>query len=1144
MESERRRPLGSLHPNVKRGPGGHREAKKASFAEADPQMISPEPQPASRAETEERKSAFVSRTREAGQTPYKYDADADEGKRRTTDSPAKDGIFTYDYSYNSDVKPKVNRRLQIYEDGVGDGNDCYKVVGKSDGRNGEGDNGVALVEKNAVERMTSKEYVASPTQSVSPSVPPEKCNPTLDSPVIRSVQREPESSPPLSLVGTKTSAGITSDDNLGTNDESNHAPLNELSTASHHSLSQAGENETTRSSLNRESPASGKKSPLQVSGPSSLYESGASPPQREQSQLGNGELSGDSVATKYVISERKNEDKGTIASSVELPTERAQRRVPLATPSKTHSQQQPISDYVQDGPVSFSKPRMGGRRGAGPRNASGASFTSSTASHLHRPDRPDRESIPRPEPVHSRYKFSNLTETFYGNERKAQPVHGPNDEEMRMVSHSQPPPPPSINESDVMWTNDDEPHSNLEAYKKENDHSVNYSMSREVDDEFRSLNDLMESFMLRTQDNYFYCRDDKVVVQQQQKQVLVTKNSNKKQLKKAKKSVLGPPLRVFSYGDGVSPDSSAVDDSLFGNSHVDEAAFHFGHNAPYLGQAISSPVKAARDGPENDLDMTAMTASTTTMSVVDNSCLDDSMGGEAVIAFSSKRELDDGALSLEEDMKEVTLSCSPLDFTTLVLTFRNQRKRPMNLKSSAILVRFDKLGQFWDENKSSCNQSSLLAPSGSVFQVSPRVLKLDPGARANLYVTFSPNQESQGIYSGALKIKSSGKTFVLLLRGEARRDGPDRTLLEGPDMADASIQTDLDCGRSAHETLKSRMIDTETKFENGVGRSTSANLVTGEPSLISHYSSTTHFGGEQPRVDEVAPPDENVMENVSYRGQWLRNWLKKERGTHDDEDCDLISVTETITLDSDGHGMLSIGSRSSLPVVVELKLSSGNLSISDTRATIKPLGEFSVSMFTTALSQYSDKSEHFSPTKCHVGFLTITSIDDQKDYIVDIRRGYQRSPNNTTVSTTSGAAPVFTPHKAFLWPSVTQPLGTVDRVSRTLQLETPLRELPPSSRSVFFRTSAVHFRGPLGMLARERVDLCNTTDHQMGVRIEDPDLPFVLLHNEISIEAKSYVSVPIRFVPVSRRDYASTLRGRSLDGDHSFSVALVGAPGT
>ena len=82
------------------------------------------------------------------------------------------------------------------------------------------------------------------------------------------------------------------------------------------------------------------------------------------------------------------------------------------------------------------------------------------------------------------------------------------------------------------------------------------------------------------------------------------------------------------------------------------------------------------------------------------------------------------------------------------------------------------------------------------------------------------------------------------------------------------------------------------------------------------------------------------------------------------------------------------------------------------------------------------------------------------------------------------------------------------------------------------------------MLARERVDLCNTTDHQMGVRIEDPDLPFVLLHNEISIEAKSYVSVPIRFVPVSRRDYASTLRGRSLDGDHSFSVALVGTPGT
>lgn len=58
--------------------------------------------------------------------------------------------------------------------------------------------------------------------------------------------------------------------------------------------------------------------------------------------------------------------------------------------------------------------------------------------------------------------------------------------------------------------------------------------------------------------------------------------------------------------------------------------------------------------------------------------------------------------------------------------------------------------------------------------------------------------------------------------------------------------------------------------------------------------------------------------------------------------------------------------------------------------------------------------------------------------------------------------------------------------------------------------------GPVavGTLARLKVELCNGSDHDISVLIGDPSLPFVLLHNEVHIKARSYVRIPIRFVPV------------------------------
>lgn len=43
------------------------------------------------------------------------------------------------------------------------------------------------------------------------------------------------------------------------------------------------------------------------------------------------------------------------------------------------------------------------------------------------------------------------------------------------------------------------------------------------------------------------------------------------------------------------------------------------------------------------------------------------------------------------------------------------------------------------------------------FQVSPHKLIIQPGEESTLYITFTPSHRYEGIYTGALKIKSKKK---------------------------------------------------------------------------------------------------------------------------------------------------------------------------------------------------------------------------------------------------------------------------------------------------------------------------------------------------------------------------------------------------
>ena len=62
----------------------------------------------------------------------------------------------------------------------------------------------------------------------------------------------------------------------------------------------------------------------------------------------------------------------------------------------------------------------------------------------------------------------------------------------------------------------------------------------------------------------------------------------------------------------------------------------------------------------------------------------------------------------------------------------------------------------------------------------------------------------------------------------------------------------------------------------------------------------------------------------------------------------------------------------------------------------------------------------------------------------------------------------------------------------------------------------------------------------MMIHLADPLLPFVLLHNEVHIRPRSYVRIPIRFVPVSCSVFECDLIVQTASGSHVVQLKLRG----
>jgi len=312
--------------------------------------------------------------------------------------------------------------------------------------------------------------------------------------------------------------------------------------------------------------------------------------------------------------------------------------------------------------------------------------------------------------------------------------------------------------------------------------STNVGVDEEADEDEMGLDELMASLQRRGEEEFQFVAANKkpmyVSKSTRQLKSVVTREAAGATLRQQASMPLGAAMRV-RYQEEPNNNSHSKEKSISFSDDQDEefSSDWRKHHSMDDGGVVAAPNTtkvAAFELPINDLndaslfggqtsevDNSAFLTANTTISV-DNSYQEEDqpvgLGGNfprlSVGARSKKNS------SVSEDMKEITLKCSPGDFTTIVLTFSNKKSKRIYLRPRAILVRFDRTRE-GDREECVDVTNTTLGSSGSIFQVSPQTLTLKSGENSNIYITFSPTQGMEGIYGGALKIKSRGKVTQL-----------------------------------------------------------------------------------------------------------------------------------------------------------------------------------------------------------------------------------------------------------------------------------------------------------------------------------------------------------------------------------------------
>lgn len=566
----------------------------------------------------------------------------------------------------------------------------------------------------------------------------------------------------------------------------------------------------------------------------------------------------------------------------------------------------------------------------------------------------------------------------------------------------------------------------------------------------------------------------------------------------------------------------------------------------------------------------------TTISIEDNSMANDelSLGSDGVehinrysapkLVVGQRKVVKDNTFnSKSDDIKEITIVCDTGSSSTVMLTFGNQKDRKISMFPKAIQMRYDPAQPGDTRNHSRALNS---------FQVSPQSLDIAPHGEKTMYLSFSPPSGHAGIYSGALKIVSGKKSFVLLLRGEATDTHAVKekssTKVE-PRNSEVNEYMDSPMQFSYPETLYNRNESKplgRNEYQHQVARVSNEypvyDTVANDYPTAADYSNFNYdwmpskpkayasepMNNTNYNIDSAASAYQGIsrFNNFNYNGNvrqyesaGLDNISYNRSGAYGYQDhmhadfserysseqypphyaarnVEDIPVSPPFFLAKRGHGDAH---REEYPVQPDYSV--------DPRPKEYSYDPFSVQYDYPQPNEYRSNANNnntVSPVQLPDNF--------ERDY-VNQRQRYVKDWLSKERSRIQGKDS-FTPKSI---------LKNSNKVEDRDQYAYGTEKLSCNNSSgLFFRRQNASFGTvSVGSLSRMKLELCNATENQVKIIIEDPKLPFVLLHNEINMQPRSYVRIPIRFVPVVKRDFRAELIAKAENDGLVAKIVITGS---
>ncbi len=570
----------------------------------------------------------------------------------------------------------------------------------------------------------------------------------------------------------------------------------------------------------------------------------------------------------------------------------------------------------------------------------------------------------------------------------------------------------------------------------------------------------------------------------------------------------------------------------------------------------------------------------TTISIEDNSMANDdiSIGSDGVehinkysapkLVVGQRKVVKDNTFNRKsDDMKEITVVCDAGSSSTVMLTFGNQKDRKISMFPKAIQMRYDPT-----QPGNGHNQPRAL----NSFQVSPQCLEIAPHGEKTMYLSFSPPSGYAGIYSGALKIISGKKSFVLLLRGEATTANTESNW-----VPTAKVESRSSEGNN--------YIDSNTNMQY-VYPETSHNRNDLKPAARSDYQHQSERSNNEYQLYNSSVVDHRVAPDYS---KYNHNWIPSKSNSYSSRP---ISNPEY-------HDENAISGYQGFNTFNNFSYK-GNTRQYDAISSVDNIAYNRSSAHGYYDQMYSDFPENYS-TDQYVQHYSTRNVDDipvsppfflakrgssevpardeyptQSDYSVDpqmklygfdpysVQYDYPQSNEYKSTANINTISPVQLPDN-FERDYVNQRQRYVKdwltkERSRIQDKEsfTPKSILKGTSKvednkhytygadkfscndssGLFFRRQNASFGTvSVGSLSRMKLELCNATENQIKIVIEDPKLPFVLLHNEINMQPRSYVRIPIRFVPVVKRDFRTELIAKAENVGLVAKIVITGS---